>query len=300
MPEYISVPVELAHREFVRVDAEEKPTRRPEGRERGGVPLSEAREIIGEQDCIGPDQLRAIFGVEVRDVPPIPFSPQELREAKERGEFLVLRIDSLPDGKPLTMQNLHAYFEGDFKVLLSATDQWKLDSDFFTKERPEVSWALVSKDFIPNTTSKNYFEQTKSIIEHLRNVVYKNIPLPPQYQEAIAEFEAYIQRIFPGKSSLQIQTEIGGNNWKRYAEQLSALKINQLCRQSGVDALFDIAAYYKHTGNKLLEAPYAWTKSRASVGSLVSVGSADAGGAGVGRWVPGRSGGDLGVLLSRR
>ena len=271
-----------------------------ERRDQGVVSPREALEIMGEQDFIGPDQLKSIFGREVADVPPIPFSAQELREAKERGEFLILRTDSLGDAKDLTMQNLHAYFEGDFKMLASATDQWKLDSNFFTKETPEVSWALVSKDFIPNTTSKNYFEQTRSIVAHLKDTVYQGGTPPAKYQEAIDEFEAYSAGTFPGKSPQEIQTEIGGTKWKQYAEQLSKLKINQLCRQSAVEALFDIAVYYKHTNRKLLESPYTWTKSRASDGRLGLVGFAGAAGAHVGRWGPGNSDGVLGVLLSRR
>ena len=297
-PEYIIVPVEVAHREFLPI--EEQPQRRkPEKRERGKVDLQEAKDIMGEKDFIGPDALKKIYDVEPKEIPPIPFSAQKLQEAKERGEFLILRLDTLPNGKPATMQNLHEFFDGDFILLESPSDDWKLKSDFFMKETPQVSWALISKTFIPSSISKNYYEQTVALHDHLKNEVYKG-GMPRKYEEAIQKFEAWMNATFSGKTPAQIKAELQDDKkWKYYAEQLADLEINQLCRQSGAAALFDLATYYKHTNEHLLPSTITWTNSRGSVGGLVSVGRFVAGGARVGRWLPGRAFSDLGVLLSR-
>ncbi|MBI2645103.1 hypothetical protein HYW94_02940 [Candidatus Uhrbacteria bacterium] len=297
-PEYLKVPVEVLHREFTRVEEGPKPSR-VNKRERGKASLAEAKEIMKEKDFIGPDALKTIFGIEVKDVPPIPFSAVELTEAKERGEFLILRMDALPGGKPLTMQNLDLYFAGDFKALHNPTDDWKVKSEFFTKETPRVSWALVSKELIQNSTIKNYYDQTIAIRDHLKNEVFKG-GMSREYEDAIQEFEAWVNATFPGKTSIQIKAELQDNNkWQQYAERLANLKINQMCRQSGVDVLFDLAAYYKHNGVHLLPSTWTWTKSRDSDGRLVLVGVFDAVGAHVGRYSPDVTVGLLGVLLSR-
>lgn len=273
--------------------------RKPEKKEKGKVTPEEAERVMGKQDFIGPDALKAIYGgVELKEIPPILFSAQELQEAKERGEFLILRLNTLPDGKPATMKNLHEYFS-DFKLLASPSDDWKLKSDFFTKETPSVSWALVSKEFVPSSTSKNYYEQTSALCDHLKNEVYKE-GMPRKYEEAIEKFEAWASATFPGKTPAQIKAELQDNNkWKKYAESLAQLDINQLCRQSGATALFDLATYYKHASERLLPRPVTWTNSRDSDGDLVDVGRFGAGGAGVGGCYPGSADADLGVLLSR-
>ncbi len=297
-PEYIIVPIEVAHRDFLPVEQEAR-GRKPEKGEKGKVSLEKAERIMDKKNFIGPDALKKIYGIEPKDVPPISFSEPELREAKERGEFLILRLDTLPNGKPTTMQNLNEYFASDFKTLYNAKDDWKVKSEFFTKETPEVSWALVSKDFVPESISKNYLEQTKVLADHLKNEVYKGSTMPKKYDDAIKEFDAYMNAAFPAKTAHEIQTALGGENWSKYAEQLANLKINQLCRQSGAASLFDLATYYKHTGEYLLPDTVTWTNSRYSDGNLVHAGSFDSDGVSVYGWSPGSALGYLGVLLSR-
>ena len=113
-PEYIIVPIEVAHRDFLPVEQEAR-GRKPEKGEKGKVSLEKAERIMDKKNFIGPDALKKIYGIEPKDVPSISFSEPELREAKERGEFLILRLDTLPNGKPTTMQNLNEYFASDFK-----------------------------------------------------------------------------------------------------------------------------------------------------------------------------------------
>ncbi len=70
--------------------------------------MLKAREIMGEREVMGPEEVKKAFGIEVpeSEVPPIPFNETELKRAKELGQFLVLRVDKTQDGQPLTMQKL--------------------------------------------------------------------------------------------------------------------------------------------------------------------------------------------------
>jgi len=80
---------------------------------------------------------------------------------------------------------------------------------------------------------------------------------------------------------------------------LEALNLTELCRQSPVEALYDITAYFQTTGERLLPNRYTWTKRRGSGGRLVGVGGFDSGGVGVDSPTPDDSNDFLGVSFSR-
>ncbi|MCX6782123.1 MAG: hypothetical protein NTW66_03340 [Candidatus Magasanikbacteria bacterium] len=62
------------------------------GSEEGEVTLAEAERIFGE-DFHGPEAVEKTFDFHVREseVPPIPFSQEDLERAKELGQMLILR-----------------------------------------------------------------------------------------------------------------------------------------------------------------------------------------------------------------
>ena len=93
--------------------------------------------------------------------------------------------------------------------ILYKTD-WYKDEEFFTKETPELSWALTSKEVIPDSTGKNYLKQTEVIIDHLKNKVFKGMEMPDEYKEAILEFE---------EKKEEIQKLIS-SDWQKAAEIL--------------------------------------------------------------------------------
>ena len=269
-----------------------------------GVRLDEAREIFGDKDFLGPEAVESAWGVKlnVKEIPSIPFSRKELERAKELGQFLVLRVDRAPDGEPLTMQKMNEMVQPDFarkgkgKVLYNVV--WYQSEEFYTTDIPELKWALTGKALVPDSTSKNYFEQTKTIIKYL-DELFRNQPMPDAYAEAVQEFKEYVGRSFKGKKKEEIQALLSGVDQVRYVQELGDLKINQLTRQTPAEALYDLITYFEHTGERLLEGVDAWTNRRSSAGLLVLVGSFDAGGAGVLGWGPGYAGGRLGVSFSR-
>lgn len=275
----------------------EKPARtetKLEGEVAGQIEMAE--KILGEKEVIGPNDVKEIWGVslESADIPPIPFAKEDLERAKELGQYLVLRVNQTPDGKPLTMEKMNELQEEKFKdkgggKILDSVD-WYKDEEFFTKETPQLAWALTSKEIILNSTSKNYFQQTEIIVVHIKNDIFKDVAMPKEYQDALEEFEEKKDEI----------KKLIGSDWEKAAEELENLKITQLTRQTPAEVLFDGISYFLKNKEKLLESKYTWTSRRSSDGKLVDVGGAASAGARVHRPTPDRSPSPLGVSFSRR
>jgi len=264
--------------------------------------IKTAEEIMGEENVLGIDAIEATFDFKPlpREIPNIPFSRVELIRAKELHQFLVLRVNKDKDGKPLTMEKMNELKGGktkdESKILYSADDKGKLKDDtwykaedFFSKEAPTLGWALVSKEVIPNSTSQNYLDQTETLVDYLKNQVFKGQKLDKAYQEAIAEFNKE-------KDSIK---KLMDSDWKTAAEKLEKLKINNLCRQTPADALYDILLMKEKNDEYILSDKYTWTNRRDSGGKLVSVGDAASDGVGVNSDLPDNSHANLGVAFSR-
>jgi hypothetical protein len=260
-----------------------------------------AREVMGKE-FFGFQEVKEAFGIEIKpeDIPEIPFGRVDLERARELNQFLVLRADKAPDGKPLSLQKINEILKGkvfDGSKLLYAndgeggikSDSWYRNEEFSKNETPRMAWALVSKEVISNSTSKNYLQQTEELVNYIKNSVFKGKEIPEEYQEAIKEFEKEKDGI--GK--------IISSDWQKAAEKLSNLKINRLARQNPAEVLYDIAIYFQNKGERILENKYSWTYSRGSDGELVLVGRFDSDGAFVDRWRPGSSDGGIGVAFSR-
>jgi hypothetical protein len=263
--------------------------------------MDTAKEIMGEE-FFGFHEVKKAFGIEINpeDIPKIPFKEAELERAKELNQFLVLRVDKASDGEPLSLQKINKILKGklaDGSELLSSSDgkgglksdSWYRDEKFSKEEVPGLAWALVGKEVIPNSTSKNYLQQTEELVNYIKNSVFKGVEIPGEYQKAIKEFEKEKDGV--GK--------IITSEWERGVEKWSNLKINRLTRQNSAEVLYDIAIYFQNKGERILENSYSWTTSRDSDGGLVSVGDFDADGVRVNRWLPGSSDGRVGVSFSR-
>jgi len=264
--------------------------------------IKTAEEIMGEKNVLGIDAIEATFDFKplAREIPNIPFSEAELKRAKELNQLLILRVNKAKDGQPLTMKKMNEFKKGktkdESKVLYSTDDKGKLkddvwykNEDFFTKEAPTLGWALVSKEVISNSTDKNYLDQTETLVDYLKNQVFKGQKLDKAYQEAIDEFNKE-------KDSIK---KLMDPDWKTAAEKLEKLKINQLCRQTPADALYDILLMKEKNDEYILPDKYTWTNRRGSDGELVDVGNAASNGVYVHGRRPDTSAGGLGVSFSR-
>lgn len=256
----------------------------------------EAREIMGEGKFFGPDSLDAMVPdwSKTMTFPPLP--PREEIEAHaKRGDRLRLRVNRAPDGSPLTMQKMQELLQDKFSEDEDAGDiladtSWYEQEEFFTKDVPAACWAFTSGELLPDSTDKNYLQQTDLLADYVSKTLFKGKPVPPQYQEALDEFK---------KQRKEIE-RLMDSNWQEAAKRLESLKLNQLLRHSPSEALYDFLQTYCSTQERTLENDWTWTNKRSSDGRLVRFGGCDSGGAYVDRDPPGRSHGGLGVALSRK
>ncbi len=249
----------------------------------------EAQEIMGD-DFFGLDEVENALGytLDRSSTPGIPFTREELEQARANNEFLILYASHSTHNEPITMQRLNlnskpATTPGAGKILYDTS--WYKDEEFFTSEHPRLGWKLVTKDVIPDSISKDYFNQTQTIVDNLQGLA----TIPPEYEEAFSEWDDQ-------------KAEINGlmlTNWQEAARRLEALKVNDMFRQTPVEALYANLVYSQIKGQRLMEGTYTWTNTPSSNGSLVFVGGFDSGGAGVYNWEPDDADDDVGVALSR-
>lgn len=244
-----------------------------------GFSMEKAREILGK-DFLGPEAVFKTWNIklEAKDIPPVPFSIEDLERAKELGQFLILRV-------PLTMQKMGKLIKEPM-----FQDDWFKQEDFYTKDTSKPGWALVTKEVIPDSTNKNYLEQTQVICDYLDSEVFrKAIEMPKAYEDAIIEFEAKKQDL-----ELLVQSD-----WRGVARQLSELQITKLTRQSPADVIYDLMVYKQSNEERLLENGYTWTSARFSVGDLVNIGHFKPGGLRVSNDTPDYASVPLGVSFAR-
>ena len=264
----------------------------------------------GKTHCLGPVELEKAFGIKLdkKDIPKIPFSKAELERAAEMGQFLVLRANVDDQGQPLTMKRLRAMMlrrgydkeldkDGNAKGKITFNDDYGDAEKWWNDDPITLRWALVDKEVIAGSTGKDYHEQTRRLKEHITEK-YQGMTMPPKYIEAIKEFDAYVKVNFGKKTDDEINALLCGNDWQKYAQDLSELKLNDLMRKTPAEESFDEVFYYQLNDERLNERIYNWTKRRRSDGGLVDVGHFVSAGAIVSGWRPGFRSGDLGVSSS--
>jgi energy-coupling factor transporter ATP-binding protein EcfA2 len=261
---------------------------------RSGPSLEKAKEIMGAA-YEGPEAVKATWGTELRpdQIPSIPFTIEELERAKELNQVLRLRFDKDPSGNPLTMSKMRQIIDAGLPAgqkTLWNTD-WYKGEKFFTTETPQSGWALVSKEPLESTKSKNYVGQTEQLIAYLTTEVFKNSPLPADYQAAVDEFNT---------AKAGIAGLIAAEKWQDTSLQLSKLTITQLLRPSMAETMYDAMLEFKVSGKRVLPDKYAWSSTRSSDGYLVNFGYFYADGAHVYRWKPDDADGGMRSLFARR
>ncbi len=202
----------------------------------------EAREIMGE-DFIGVMEVEDALNIQIdrRKVPRIPFSREELERAKELGHFLIYRTDSFSVRDLEELENMQLF---NSNLVLNEYRS----CDFFTDEKPQLGWSLVSK--APINQRGNYFEQAIGSILYLKKEMYQNAAIPDAYEKAIDEFE-----------STSILTGTSGIRDEKVARKLASLKITQSLRPSVVEAVYDLLVYYKTIGQSLYTQSSLFTKN---------------------------------------
>lgn len=260
--------------------------------------ITAAERIMGREQFLGPADVEEVFGG-LKEIPPVPFSTKELHRAKELGQQLILRVDHFADGTSITGKAIAEKFKNkahDGGVFLNNLDDaWYKDEQFFTKETPRVGWSLTAPNVLEvsdtkkTTTSKNYLQQTDALVLHLQQEVFKGVPVPEPYDSAINEFVRSRGRL----------EKLMNDDSRKAAQELSSLKLNQLTRETFIDALYRLTLNDRARNTKQQENRYTWTTSLSSVGKLVDVGDFGSDGLLVNRSGPWVEHGRLGVSPSR-
>ena len=143
-----------------------------------------AREILGEDNFIGPEDIHNTFGFTPETIPPIPFSRKEIVRAKELGQQLILYVDT-KDGVPFTLEGM--IDSADNKTSDGGPivyDRETLNVCEVTDVCPRSAWRLTTPKVLKNTINKNYLDQTEALINYLRDAVFKDTELPESYQRS--------------------------------------------------------------------------------------------------------------------
>ena len=291
-----------------------------------GLSVEEAREIMGEAQFIGVEDIEETFGFKPQIVPEIPFSIEELKRAKELGQQLILYIDTKADGTSFTMEDMipsepkeitlseslkkpclggkgtikpiFSFFSenktSDGKVFLCNKDNDDGDWLFEDKEAklrsetPHLGWRLTTPEIIEGSNNKNYLEQTETLIEYLKNEHFKGVDIPKAYEEAIDEFNNE-------KDAISVLMD---SDWQAAAKKLSELSINELTRERLSEIIYRCRINEQKLGVKNLASTYSWSISLDAYGKLVHVGDFDGYGLYVDARGPGNSNGSLGICFS--
>lgn len=270
-----------------------------------GESKAEARERarFGD-DYIGVQEVQQALDSSLTpdQVPPIDetFTQAELARAKELDQVLYLSIDHVGD-TPLTMAYLQSAIapklaqEGGGRLLYN-TD-WCQTEPFYTSQTPRVGWRLASKGVLVDprdpqnrSTSKDYLAQTEFLANYMKEVVFAGQEMSQPIQQAIAQFH---------RQKGSIARLMNERDWKKAADKLAGLSLNQLVRERPVEELLLHTLMLRTRGQARLENIYAWSAQQSAAGDLVYSGFGDRGGVRVRSLWPGVSDGHLGVSLSR-
>ena len=258
--------------------------------------MARAQEIFGS-DYVGPEDITMRLNVILKneEVPAIPFSEKELERAKELGQFLILRINKARDETPLTMQKIQKETEWNYELnaeRLLAEQDWYNDEPLFKEVTPRMGWALVGKTFVSDSTSKNYFGQTKALLSYLDGTVYKEIDeMPTEVLNAIDDYA----------KTANEELAAMDRDPRKAARFLIGSTINQLFRQTPVEALYDMVMYYDVGGHQpLLQDKSISTAGLTTDGRIVRMGRQASFGVFVDNDSPSISLDGLGVVYSFR
>lgn len=247
------------------VEAEE-----PQVENLGGM-MERAKEILGK-DFLGKDAIRVMeqklkaIGVNVEfDIDKLPaftYTEQDLQLAKQNGEMLVLRPDTMLRGGrevPITLREFQELLKKNplgksgSPFYHSSSGDWYTDEKFFKTVGGEIKlqWALVKKEVLDGSLNQTWNDQ----------------------ETLIKQYQGGLKR--KGAGSVDIR------------------------RRTATETAWDTMLYYINTGERLLGNVYDWGQTRSSRGRLVVVGSFDSTGLNVGGNDPGYSGSHVGVCPSR-
>jgi MoxR-like ATPase len=215
----------------------------------------------------GPADVEETFGFKLNpeQVPPIPFTKEQLENAIGLGMKLVLQVGKTPEGEALTIDKMTKVLSGktpDGKPIIS-NDTYELykDSDMLKKETPRFGWKLVTGEVMSDTKDKTYLEQTKEIIRFIKEKVYENKPLPKRFSDAIEDFQVK-QETF--------KELVANDNLRELANVLQTSYISNLTREKACEVVYRLLIDLKKNGIRGLQGATVLTNSPCDAKDLLA------------------------------
>ncbi|MDO8507930.1 MAG: hypothetical protein Q7S53_05210 [bacterium] len=226
------------------------------------VTPEEAKEIMGEE-FFGPEEVELALGqpIDRRDIPTIPFPEEDLKRAKEMGQFLILRVNKTARGESLRGWKIYeelkgAYLNEEGKRNLRNTQIHPLSLETVSEETPEKGWALVSKEVLVTSKNNCYDVQTSALLSEL--IAAKSSGLSDIEKKAMGELFEKSDLI------LKLQESAKGEDVVQAIDILESLEGNKMLRPSITEVFYDMFVCYKTRGERLYQGQEIWTKSRNS------------------------------------
>ncbi|MDO8507934.1 MAG: hypothetical protein Q7S53_05230 [bacterium] len=229
--------------------------------------FKEAEEIMGK-DFLGPQAIENTFGIhlESKDVPKIPFSKEELENAKILAQFLVLRTDKAPDGKDLTIMKMEKIAKDVSKpIMVGRQCKRALKKEGLINELPRKGWALVTKH--PLDYNVDVMSHNATVIGYLKRNIFDGQEIPIEYERAFEEFAAALDFV----KDLRIR----GGKKSENNDIIKNLKITELTKPSVSEVIYDSLVYQKNNGIILQKDLAILTKSCPLSKGFVFVGSGE-------------------------
>jgi len=253
-----------------------------------GCSYKRAKELF-QEDFFGIEELTETFGFRPNvEIPKIKFTKEQLKEAREHGEMLVLRISQDNEGNPMTMKRIleimaprmpkNEKLLNDQRSAGSSKPgnrSWMKEEPFFTQASLKTEWVLIGKEFVPNTIANNYAHQTLELYNEMK----KRGLLTPEEAEENIDLENKLKELCV-KMGVHWGQDIDDHrkydeNWQEVARELASLPMNRKHRRSAVGILYDWVVRYKSRkgdGGQLGGSSYDAANSVSSSGELVSLG----------------------------
>lgn len=230
------------------------------------ITIEQAEEILGN-DFYGAEAIKNAFGIELKNIPEIPFTKEDLEKAKELKQILVLYADKTPDGEPLTGEKIFDLLDNktsDGNNFLTNEPEFNRKDDrrkdhLFDKNTSRNGWKLVSKGLTPGSENKDYFNQTLFLADYLKEKVFKDKIIPLEYKRAIKELNLKKETISSGFYTKSRSPYHNSFEHKNAVEELANLAINKITRESSVEIVYRMALCERQDKKMILLGKWAAT-----------------------------------------
>ncbi|MEI6627041.1 MAG: MoxR family ATPase [bacterium] len=266
----------------------------------GETSLEQAEKIMGD-NFYGREEIKNTFGIELAryEVPAIPYTPEQLEQAKELGESLILRINQDAEGNAMTMKRINQIMApkmakySDSGKLLCNPDDWYKNEAFYKKQSLKTEWKLVGGSFVPdlaskkdkegkyaeNSRGKNYIHQTRLLRDYLHSIGSLTEIVGWHARDEILHGLSEQMGLDWKTQEITNQSKYDAN-WQLVVKRLAELEVNKNHRRTPAEIIYDQSLQFTETGDRgLLKGSYDWSNAVSSDGFLVRVGDFDAVGA---------------------